>query len=163
MNYTEYMNLRKPEEDDFYSVEDINENAEKIDKKIKETDQQMKKNVEKTDAAVMKVEQSAEKVDAATKKAEQSAEAAETAAKKVENLEAVMLYNTVMPIWNVLADELSVSPINGYVWGTSGGTSIMIPATGGGQCVGIDVTPGDVYWVRTYIETDGNVGIWLFY
>ena len=48
VNYTEYMNLRKPEEDDFYSVEDINENAEKIDKKIKETDQQMKKNVEKT-------------------------------------------------------------------------------------------------------------------
>ena len=66
------------------------------------------------------------------------------------------LFDIIMPIWNVLADELSVSPINGYVWGTSSGTSIMIPATGGGQCVGIDVTPGDVYWVRTYIEADGN-------
>lgn len=152
MNYTEYMNLRKPEEDDFYSVEDINENAEKIDKKIKETDQQMKKNVEKTDAAVMKVEQSAEKVDIATKKAEQSAEAAETAAKKVENMEAVMLYNTVMPIWNVLADELSVEIINGSVWGASGGVSILVQATANSQCTWMDVRPGDVYWVRASHE-----------
>lgn len=47
MNYTEYMNLRKPEEDDFYSVEDISENAEKIDKKIKEVDEQLENKVEK--------------------------------------------------------------------------------------------------------------------
>lgn len=85
MNYTEYMNLRKPEEDDFYSVEDISENAEKIDKKIKETDQKMEKTVEKTDAAVIKAEQSAEKADNATKKAEQSASKAEEAAKKVDD------------------------------------------------------------------------------
>ena len=36
MEYTQNYNLKKPEQDDFYNVEDFNDNADIIDQKLKE-------------------------------------------------------------------------------------------------------------------------------
>lgn len=64
------------------------------------------------------------------------------------------LFDIIMPIWNVLADELSVEVINGAVWGTSGGVSILVQATANSQYTWMDVRPGDVYWVRASHEDE---------
>lgn len=81
----------------------------------------------------------------------------------------IFFHDTMM----AMVDEVTISPIDGYVWGTSGGTSTVIQATANSQYTWMDVTPGDVYWVRTSYEgayapvmltyggavdgTDGNV------
>src|SRR5690606_801737 len=43
MKYTENYNLKKPEAEDFYNVEDFNENADIIDKKLKDLEDNFEK------------------------------------------------------------------------------------------------------------------------
>ena len=61
-------------------------------------------------------------------------------------------HNTIMAMMN----EIPLDPISGYVWGISGGTSVIIPATLNSQYTWLNVNPGDAYWVRTSSEADGN-------